>query len=311
MGEPRMSFSFSDFAAALKAGARISADDVLAVRRWVWPDGAVSDAEAEAVFELNRLARDPAPEWADFFIEAMIDHVVNGRAPHGYVDDSRAGWLIGQVDRDGVAVGAAELELVVKVLEKALNCPAPLKAWALRQIESAVLGGDGPVIDEAEVTLLRRIVFAGGGDGALVVSRDEAEMLWRLKDACLHADNAAGWKTLFVQAVGNHLMAYSSYRPLDRADAERLEAFVGDHESNVLGFFARMRAANPAQAARTWLGGAKPPVDHDAAAAAARAVTPDEDRWLQARILADGARDPLEEALLAFVAEESGRPGAA
>ena len=37
-----MSFSYSDFAAALKAGKPISADDVLAIRRWVWPDGAIS-----------------------------------------------------------------------------------------------------------------------------------------------------------------------------------------------------------------------------------------------------------------------------
>ncbi len=195
------------------------------------------------------------------------------------------------------------------MLEKALNCPAPLKAWALRQIEAAVLGGDGPgVVDEAEVKLLRRIIFAGGGDGALVVSGDEAEMLWRLKDNCLHAANAESWKTLFVQAVGNHLMAYSSYKPLDRADAQRLEAFMDDHRSSVLGFFERMRAANPVAAGRSLLDDAKKPeFDHDAAFAAALAVTPGEDRWLQARILADGARDPLEEALLAFIAEESGR----
>lgn len=304
-----MTFSFSDFAAALKAGARISADDVLAVRRSVWPDGAVSDAEAEAVFELNRLARDPAPEWTAFFIEAMTEHVVNGGAPHGYVDEAKAGWLIGQVDRDGLLIDSAELELVVKVLEKALNCPAPLKAWALRQIEAAVLGGEGSgIVDEAEVKLLRRIIFAGGGDGALVVSADEAEMLWRLKDHCLHAANAESWKTLFVQAVGNHLMAYSSYKPLDRAEAQRLEAFMDDRQSSVLGFLGRMRAANPVAAGRSLIDDStKPEFDRDGAVAAARAVTPGEDRWLQARILADGAHDPLEEALLAFVAEESGR----
>ena len=51
-----MSFSYSDFAAALKAGAPIGVDDVLAVRRAVWPDGAVRAEEAEAVFELNRSA---------------------------------------------------------------------------------------------------------------------------------------------------------------------------------------------------------------------------------------------------------------
>ena len=314
-----MSFSFSDFAAALKAGARLSADDVLAVRRAIWPDGKVSDAEAEAVFELNRLACDPAPEWGDFLIEAMTDYVVNARAPRGYVDEANAAWLIDQVDRGGGLVTALELELVVKLLESALNCPASLKAWALRQIEQSVLNGEGPtrrdgpvrpgVVDEAEVKLLRRIVFAAGGDGALVVSQDEAELLWRLKDACLHADNAPGWKTLFVQAVGNHLMAYPSYTPLERGAAARLEAFVADHRSSVLGFFARMRQADPAGEARRLLAERdRPAPDHDAAVAAAEAITPSEGQWLQSHIDADGARDDYEEALLAFVAGESGQP---
>jgi hypothetical protein len=107
---------------------------------------------------------------------------------------------------------------------------------------------------------------------------------------------------LFVQAVGNHLMAYSSYRPLARDEAARLDAFVADHRANVLGFFARMSSASPRTAFRHGM----PPTDHDAAAAAANAVTPDEERWLKAHVDADGARDPLEEALLAFVAAESG-----
>ena len=83
-----------------------------------------------------------------------------------------------------------------------------------------------------------------------VVSADEAELLWRLKDACLDADNAPGWKTLFVQAVGNHLMAYSSYTPLERDEAARLDAFVADHQRSVLGFFARMGADPSGRGAR-------------------------------------------------------------
>jgi hypothetical protein len=299
-----MSFSYFDFAASLKAGARVSADDVLALRRAVWPDGAISDAEAEALFDLNRLAVDPGPEWVDFFIEAMTEYVVNQKAPRGYVDDGKANWLIGQVDRDGEVVSPLELALVVKVLEQALNAPAALKSWALGQIEQGVLKGDGR-IDESEVRLLRRIVFAAGGDGALVVGQDEAETLWRLKDACLAADNAPGWKTLFVQAVGNHLMAYSSYKPLERDEAARLEAFIGDHRSNVFGFFARMRGASPAEGVRDLLGGRAPHVDRDQAVDAARAITPHEDGWLQSYVHADGKLDPYEEALLAFVAEES------
>jgi hypothetical protein len=311
-----MSFSYSDFAAALKAGAGISADDVLDVRRWVWPDGAVSLAEAEAVFALNRLALESAPEWDDFLIEAMTDYVVNETPPRGYVDDAHAGWLIDQIERDGAPITATELALVVKVLESALNAPALLKTWALGQIEASVLTGAGPtragpvrpgIVDEAEVRLLRRIIFAAGGDGALGVSADEAEALWRIKDACLHADNAPGWKTLFAQAIGNHLMAYSSYRPLARDEAARLEAFIDDHHANVLGFFARMRGASPAEGVRALLHREPGQAGHDAAVAAAAAVTPGEKEWLDAHIDADGARDPYEEALLAFIAGESGR----
>lgn len=310
-----MSFSYSDFAAALKAGARMSAGDVLAVRRLVWPDGEVSQAEAEAIFDLHRLAADPPAEWAEFFLEAMTDYVVNAREPKGYIDEANAAWLIGEIDRDGAATGAIDLELVVRVIERALNCPAALKSWALGRIEASVLSGKGPtragairpnVIDQGEAQLLRRIVFAAGGDGALAVSRDEAELLWRLKDACAASDNAPEWKKLFVQAVGNHLMAYSSYTPLERDEAARLEAFVNDHKSSVFGFFSRMREANPVSAARRLFGEAGSHIDHDAAVSAARAITPDEDLWLQAHIQADGAVDPYEEALLAFIAEENG-----
>jgi hypothetical protein len=311
-----MGFSFSDFEAALKAGTRISADDVLALRREVWPDGAVSDAEASALFALDRAATEAGPEWSDFFVEAMTEYVVNQRAPRGYVDEAAAAWLIAELERDGNPAKASDLALVVKVLESALNCPEALKAWALGRIEAAVLTGEGPtragparpnLIDEAEVALLRRIIFAAGGGSACTVGKDEAEMLWRLKDACLASDNAPGWKSLFVQAVGNHLMAYNGYRPLERGEAARLEAFVDDHRSSVLGFFARMGRAGPVEGARDLLHPDREPsaADHDAAVHAAAAITGTEQAWLDAHVDADQRRDPYEEALLAFIAEES------
>jgi hypothetical protein len=310
-----MSFSFSDFSAALRAGERISAEDVIAIRREVWPDGAISGDEAESLFDLHRLAREPGPEWSAFFIEAMCEQVVNGQAPRGYVDDNGAAWLVEQIERDGdsgEARAAIDLELVAKIVDTALNCPPSLKNWALRRIEAAVardrrVGGD-------EVRLLRRIVFACGGDGALTISQDEAEALWRIKDVCLNAENDPGWKTLFVQACANHLMAFSSYRPLERGEAARLEAFVNDKSSSVLGFIGRMRDSNFGDAlkqARTELLESGPSAaEHDMAVEAAHSVEPGEKRWLDGRIEADGARDLYEEALLAFIAEDS-RPSAA
>ena len=297
-----MSFSFSDFTAALKSGHRVTPEDVLAVRRAIWPDGRVSDTEAGFVFDLNRLIEAPSAEWRDFFLDALTDYVVNQKAPRGYVDEANADWLISEVDQDGEKVTRLEIELVVKVVERALNCPAQLRTWALAELEEAVVRGSKSV-DAGECALLRRLVFAPGGEGALVVGKDEAEALWRLKDACLDSDNAPEWKILFVQAVGNHLMAWSDYTPLERGEAARLEAFVNDDRSSVVGFFSRMRGSNPlAEAAKLFKDA--PRIDYDAALAAAEAITPEEQDWLDRHVEADGARDPYEEALLAFVAAE-------
>ena len=311
-----MSFSFSNLADAAKGGKAISAEDVLAARRWAWGDGGISGAEAETIFELNRLAGERAPEWVDFFVEALSEYVVNQRPPRGYVDDANAAWLQSQIDSDGKVETLAELELLVKVLESALNAPESLKAYALRQIEAIVTSGEGPTrrggnltpgsIGEAEVALLRRLVFASGGSGALTVSRDEAEMLWRIKDTCRDGDNAPGWKTLFVQAIGNHLMAHQIYTPLERGEAERLETFVNDHGSNVGGFLARMAKSignPPVRAAFA----SKGPSTHDADVAASQAVTPTEGSWVRDQIDGDGDVDEIEQALIDFIAEESGK----
>lgn len=313
-----MSFHPSNLTEALRSGAPISAEDVLAARRWAWSDGSVARAEAEALFALNAESRSSATEWVDFFVEAIVEYVVNQQSPRGYVDAAKADWLIAQIDHDGRLDSLAELELLVKLSEAALNAPPSLKAYALRQVEQAVLTGEGPTrrggairpgqVDEAEVALLRRLIFAGGGDGALVVSRDEAEMLWRLKDACRDGDNAPGWSRLFVQGVGNHLMAYSDYKALDRGEAERLERFMNDRRSSVAGFFGRMARSNPAAALRGMFADT-PDEDHATEVAAANAVTPEEAAWLKQRIDADSTLDAYEKALLAFIADESGGRG--
>ena len=68
-----MSFSFTQFADALRGGAEISAKDVLAARQWAWNDGGVSVAEADSIFELNRLAKSRSREWVEFVVEALTE----------------------------------------------------------------------------------------------------------------------------------------------------------------------------------------------------------------------------------------------
>jgi hypothetical protein len=292
-----MTISFSGLAAELTAKAAIGADDTLALRRVAWPDGKIDPAEADAIFDLNTLCKETSPEWVD-------------------VDDAQANWLMAKIDSDGRVDSLGELTLLVKILEAATNVPDALKTYALRQIEQVVLTGEGPTrdggsldtgsISEAEVKLLRRILFAQASDGPGLISRAEADMLFRVKDATLGANNGPGWQQLFVQAVGNHLMAHSDYAPLARDEAARLDAFMNDTHVSIGGFFSRIGKANFTEAFSSLFGAKAARVDHDASVAADRAIAPDEAAWLKAQIDADGSLDPLEKALLAFVADESG-----
>jgi Ser/Thr protein kinase RdoA (MazF antagonist) len=133
-------------------------------------------------------------------------------------------------------------------------------------------------------------------------------MLWRIKDATLGAANAPGWKTLFVQALGNFLMAYSSYRPLDRGEAARLEAFMNDRRTSVLGFLGRLGRPDWKGAERVFER-EKNAGQHEAAVAAAGAVTPSEAAWLRSSLARDGQRDECEQALLSFLEKEGAKPG--
>ena len=305
--------ALNELAEQFKAAGTISAEDTLALRRQMWPDGRIEIDEAELVFALNDSIANRSREWTDFFVEALCDYVVCQQAPKGYVDAAKAEWLVARISRDSKVESLGELELLVKVLETAAAVPASLKAFALAQIERVVIEGEGPtrdggtlgngVISGSEVKLLRRILFAQAGDG-MGVSEGEAEMLFRLKDATLQADNAPEWKTLFVQGVGNHLMAYNRYTPLEREEAARLDAFMGDSRVRIGNFLAKVAQASVTGAGFRAPGSDARPVNHEAAAAAANAVTPIESAWLQGRIDADAAIDSLEQALLDFIAEE-------
>jgi len=208
--------------------------------------------------------------------------------------------------------------LLVKVLEKAVNVPDHLKAYALDQIEQTVLTGEGPTRDggmldkgsitDAEVQLLRRMVFASGGDRPAGVSQHEADMLFRIKNATLGASNSPEWKRLFVQGVGNYLQGFGGKEQLSRERAAELENFMNQSAPGIGGFFRRMFDS----IGHSGLGDgfaamreeAAPPRHIELEVADAAEVTSAEQAWLQANLDADGELDELEKALLDFLAEE-------
>ena len=311
-----MSMHFRELAEQAMADGAIAADEILGLRREGWSNSAVDADEAEAIFVLNDHLTDASPEWSDFFVEAISEYVVNGVMPRGYVDDGQADWLMERIDDDGRLDSQTELELLVRVLEKALGAPQALKDYALGQIEQAVLTGEGPtrdggllepgVVNSAEARLLRRLIFAPGSDRPAAVSRSEAEMLFRLKDASLAGDNAPDWKQLFVQGVGNYLRGFGGSDSLSRERAAELESFMNDSAVSIGGFFARMAQSNPLTGFSSLFDREPEAADLDDAVAAEHEVTTIEQAWLQGQIDANGQVDEFDQALLDFLAEEEG-----
>lgn len=312
-----MTLHFRALAEQAAKDCAISAQEILELRRAAWPDGRIDPEEAEAIFLLNDKIAEPTPEWSDFFVEALVEFVVNGTEPRAHVSPDNARWLIERVSHDGKVESLTELELLVRVLEKALSAPDDLRMFVLEQIEREVLTGNGPTrcggtlnpgnVTEAECALIRRTIFASGGDRPAGVSQREAEMLFRVKDATLGADNAPTWERLFVQGVGSYLQGWNGTKGISRERAGELESFMNDRSSHIGKFFGRMARVNGtgfAQAFREVGFGRKQP-GRDIAGEAARdhAVTDAENLWLQARIDNDGQVDALEQALLKFLAE--------
>ncbi|MBL4719325.1 MAG: hypothetical protein JKZ02_12950, partial [Erythrobacter sp.] len=126
-----MSVHFGELAKRVGADGVITPEEVLTLRREAWPDGRISQAEAEAIFALNRELTTKSAEWVDFFVEALGEYVINQRAPTGYVDPENASWLMMQIDADGQFGSMAEIELLVRIFERAQNVPAALKDYAI------------------------------------------------------------------------------------------------------------------------------------------------------------------------------------
>lgn len=319
-------------AADLASDGRISADDVLAMRREIYGDTAISQTEAEALIALDEAADERCQEWDDLFVEALTDYVVHQQAPVDYIDDDKAAWIIAQLTHNGRIRTDSELELLVHMLEAATSSPPSLTTFALGQVKAAVVSGEGPLlragacekgrISAGEVALLRRILYAAGGDANVAITRAEAEILFDINDACRGADNDPSWTDLFAKALAASVMTISGFQPVDRDTEERREAWLAQAEpggiAGVAGFLGRMFADAPSGVAalgsksgrRALFGdGLEDWRDHNAAVeadeAAAETVSQSEAEWLADRIGRDGQYDKAERALIDFLRKES------
>lgn len=295
--------------------------DVQRLRGLYYMDGNIGPEEAEALFKINESCRTQTTAWTDLFIEALTDYVVNQSAPEGYVTAQNASWLIGRIGRDGVVESRSELELLVNILDKARWSPASLVAFALEQVKHAVISGSGPLrygevmepgrITGGEVELLRRIMFAFGGDGSIAVTRAEAQILFEINDACANAPVNPAWSDLFVKAIANVVMGASGYKVPDREEALRRERWLEARGELTL---PNMLAGMTRGLAAVWGGYREQSSEERAISRLERqrieivtneGITEGEVDWLAERIGRDDKLTEPERALLMFLRRES------
>ena len=234
-----------DLSPLLVSPEEISARDVTEFRREIFRDGLVSRYEADALFMINEAVLSQCSEWDEFYVEALTDFTVHQMEPRGYISVENGEWIIRQVQKNGSISLANELELLIRLIEKADECPHFVVGFTLHQVALLVLEGEGELIDgkevrkgvigPAECELLRRVLYGVSGENSIGISQYEAEILFDLNDKTVEQENHPAWNALFVRAIANYLMAYSGYELPDRQTAFAREAWLEDTEIDVAG----------------------------------------------------------------------------
>jgi hypothetical protein len=311
---------------SLKNAGRITAQDVQTLRRDVFNDGVVSDEEAQMVFDLDHACAEKDDAWCAFYVDALTDYLVWQSDPRGYVSKAQADFLIKNLTHDGQIASGSELELLVNVIYWSKGCPESLPLLAIEAVHESIINpgracyGKGRrcgVIDEGDVELLRKVLYAGSSLGSMTITRREAELLFTLNNESIEADNHPSWSDLFVKGVANYLMwpQRTPERPcID--EARRREAWMDERRGvgNLLSgigsavfngsMFEELRKFDPfgRETARNTYASR---VATGEAAFQREKIDAPEAIWLKEQIASDGILHDNEIALLSFLKAES------
>lgn len=249
-----MTRHLSEIAARMAASRTATLDDVLAIRRIIYAQTAVTENDASLVLSLDDSLIDIDPSWTELLIEVVCDFLVYQNLPEGYIDHKKAQWLLNKISANGFVKSDTELEVLIKVIEASRRVPHFLTAFALEQVKEAVLNGEGALarggilqkdrVTKSEVALLRRILSASSGEANIAISRNEAEILFEIHEATRDADNDPEWQELFVQSLAHYLAASSlEYQPLPipHHSATEITPTTGiSNDQHISGLFSKM-----------------------------------------------------------------------
>ena len=313
----------SDVLTDVMKSKKITASQVLDLRRSLYNDGVAEAGEVERLFTMDEAATECDPSWTELFVEAVTDYIVEQVEPQGHISEENADWLIDRISRDGTVKTATELEILVKVLEKAQIEPAAARRLRARPGEEGGVDGEGPLArggklvpgtvgrDEAE--LIRRILYRLRRRRATSPSRAPRRKFSSTSTTRLPtAENDPAWNDLFVKAIANFMMAASGYQRAEPSGgaAARGMARRSRPAASATSSAAWPRAGCAARstpiASRAWSRpGRRGTNAWKRRSPSAETITAEEAEWLARRMGRDGTLHENEKALLRFIRDEA------
>jgi hypothetical protein len=189
-------------ASALAGKHRLTADDILLLRKHMFPEGLTSTDDASQLLALHRSGVEKCAGWDNWFVEMMTAFIVVRCYPHYSLDALNADWLIAMFSQQGTIETTAELEAVLHTMEMASSVPDTLSALALDQLRLALKDGKGAYaaqrmkragVSAADIDFIHRILRGSLCAGKFVLSAREVAVLDRIDGLVRGEVNHPAW----------------------------------------------------------------------------------------------------------------------
>ena len=242
--ESRWPEALASIESKIRQSGRISADDVLALRRAIYQDGSIGRDEADFLLELNRQSRGDDPAWAEFYVEALTDFLYWREGSDSVLTEDAERMLMDWIGPADSIDDGTELRLLLRLMFRSNGSSETFRSYVLDAVRHSVLHSRQALyghsertpgaIDAADVEVIRKLVYGLAGQSGMAIGAAEAEFLFELNRATAGAANAPGWRDLFVKAVTMHLLfAGDSPDRIDAAEAHWLLAQIRPDQANL------------------------------------------------------------------------------
>jgi len=185
----------------------IKTADVDRLRALVTTMPLISDSDVKALLAINQACPVQASEWQPFLVSTIAEFLVDDMEPRGYVSQANAGWLLAELERNGLIRTRNGTAIVLATLDHARWAPQALVRHILGRLADQMSASTSPKTPDFVVACSALSAFAS--QEALPLTPAELRQLFRIDaaaDVC-----PPGWRVLMMRAVSNAALAASGY----------------------------------------------------------------------------------------------------